>query len=105
MARPLRVEFEEAIYHLCGRGNARQAIFHDERKIRTGEVSICRVPERFPPELHAPMTADVERQLKQLVAEFGEKKVREALDPLVTKCKWNDWQCVANAIRRIARQK
>jgi hypothetical protein len=33
---------------------------------------------------------DVERQLKQLVAEFGEKKVREALDPLITRCKWND---------------
>lgn len=31
MARPLRVEFEEAIYHLCARGNARRAIFHDER--------------------------------------------------------------------------
>ena len=31
MARPLRIEFEGAIYHLCGRGNARQSIFHDER--------------------------------------------------------------------------
>ena len=31
MARPLRVEFEEAIYHLCARGNARQRIFYDER--------------------------------------------------------------------------
>jgi putative transposase len=31
MARPLRIEFEAAIYHLCARGNARQAIFHDER--------------------------------------------------------------------------
>jgi hypothetical protein len=30
MARPLRVEFEDAIYRLCAR-NARQAIFHDER--------------------------------------------------------------------------
>jgi hypothetical protein len=50
------------------------------------------------------LTADVERQLKQLIAQFGEKKVREALDPLITKCKWNDWQCVANAIRRIARK-
>jgi len=29
MARPLRVEFEDAIYHLCARGNARQ-VFHDE---------------------------------------------------------------------------
>ncbi len=26
MPRPLRVEFEDAIYHLCTRGNARQAI-------------------------------------------------------------------------------
>src|SRR5213080_3427935 len=31
MARPLRIEFEDAIYHLCARGNARQAIFHGER--------------------------------------------------------------------------
>ena len=44
------------------------------------------------PELRASITGEIERQLKQLVAEFGEKKVLEALDPLVTKCKWNDWQ-------------
>jgi hypothetical protein len=31
MARPLRVEFEDTIHHLCARGNARQAFFHDER--------------------------------------------------------------------------
>jgi REP-associated tyrosine transposase len=31
MARPLRVEFEDAIYHICARGNARQRIFFDER--------------------------------------------------------------------------
>jgi hypothetical protein len=43
--------------------------------------------------------------LSSFVAEFGEKKVREALDPLITRCKWNDWQCVGNAIRRIAYQK
>ena len=58
-----------------------------------------------PPELRAPMTAEIEDDLKSLVARFGEKKVLEALDPLITKCKWNDWFCVANAIRRIARQK
>jgi len=56
------------------------------------------------PDLRAPITGDIERQLKQLVAKFGEKKVLAALGPLVTKCKWNDWQCVANAIRRIARK-
>jgi putative transposase len=31
MARPLRLEFEDAIYHLLGRGNARQRIFGGER--------------------------------------------------------------------------
>ncbi len=31
MARPLRLEFEGAIYHLLGRGNARQRIFAGER--------------------------------------------------------------------------
>ena len=30
MARPLRVEFEDAIYHLSARGNARERIFQDE---------------------------------------------------------------------------
>ena len=51
------------------------------------------------------MTSEIEEDLKNLVTKFGEEKVLEALDPLITKCKWNDWQCVANAIRRIARQK
>lgn len=31
MARPLRVEFEGAIYHLCARGNARERIFRGEK--------------------------------------------------------------------------
>ena len=31
MARPLRVEFVDAIYHVCSRGNARQRIFWDDR--------------------------------------------------------------------------
>ena len=57
------------------------------------------------PELRVPITANIEDDLKNLVARFGEDKVLEALDPLITRCKWNDWQCVANAIRRIARQK
>jgi REP element-mobilizing transposase RayT len=30
MARPLRIEFKDALYHLWARGNARQAVFHDE---------------------------------------------------------------------------
>jgi REP element-mobilizing transposase RayT len=31
MARPLRIEFAGAIYHVMTRGNARRKIFHDER--------------------------------------------------------------------------
>jgi len=31
MARPLRIEFGGAIYHVMSRGNARQKIFHDDR--------------------------------------------------------------------------
>jgi REP element-mobilizing transposase RayT len=31
MARPLRIEYAGAIYHLCARGNARQRVFRDER--------------------------------------------------------------------------
>ena len=31
MARPLRIEFEGALYHLCARGNERQKIFRDEK--------------------------------------------------------------------------
>jgi hypothetical protein len=50
------------------------------------------------------MTREIEDQLRKLVAKFGEQKVREALDPLITKCKWNDWQCVTNVNRRIARE-
>ena len=49
------------------------------------------------------MTGSIERQLKQLVAQFGATKVLEALDPLIAKCKWEDWQCVVSAIHRIAR--
>ena len=30
MARPLRIQFEDAIYHLCGRGNDRRRIFQSD---------------------------------------------------------------------------
>jgi hypothetical protein len=80
------------------RSRGRRQVKVSKRRTRTRKV-------RIPRQLHAPITADIEGDLKTLVARFGEKKVLEALDPLVTKCKWNDWQCVANAIRRIAREK
>jgi hypothetical protein len=50
---------------------------------RTKKVSVRRVPKKFPPELHAPITGKIEHQLKQL--RFSEKKVRKAPDPLITK--------------------
>lgn len=31
MARPLRIEYEEAVYHITSRGNARNKIFSDDR--------------------------------------------------------------------------
>src|SRR5437763_2480073 len=31
MARPLRVQYADAIYHLCARGNARERIFRGEK--------------------------------------------------------------------------
>jgi hypothetical protein len=48
------------------------------------------------------MTAEVEQQLHEMVRQFGVKKVRDALTPLINKCAWNDWHCVATAIERIA---
>ena len=73
------------------------------RQLRGSRVR-PRSRQNIPTDLRAPITAEIEDDLTNLVAKFGEKKVLEALDPLVTKCKWNDWQCVANAIRRIARK-
>lgn len=32
MARPLRIEYDGALYHITSRGNARQSIFKDERE-------------------------------------------------------------------------
>jgi putative transposase len=46
MARPLRLEFEGATYHLLGRGNARQRILANERDqgefLRLLEISLGR---------------------------------------------------------------
>jgi putative transposase len=31
MSRPLRIEYAEAVYHVTSRGNARKAIFKDDK--------------------------------------------------------------------------
>lgn len=54
--------------------------------------------------LEAPMTGDIEHQLERLIRKVGYRRVRDALASLVTKCKWNDWLCVANAVDRLARK-
>lgn len=53
MARPLRLEFEEAIYHLTARGNRRERIFASEAdRARFLEI-LARALPRFEVELHA----------------------------------------------------
>jgi len=47
MARPLRIEFPGAVYHVTSRGNARQAIFIDDGD-RGGFLDVLSmVVERF----------------------------------------------------------
>jgi hypothetical protein len=47
---------------------------------------------------------EAKEQLRQLVQRFGVEKVRDALVPLIAECKFSDWQYVADAVTRIARQ-
>ena len=47
MARPLRIEFEGALYHVTSRGNARQDIFLDDEDRDDFLKSFDRISERF----------------------------------------------------------
>lgn len=47
MARPLRVEYEGAYYHVLSRGNQLQAIFLSDQDRRTFLESLARLSERF----------------------------------------------------------
>ncbi|HWL32804.1 MAG TPA: transposase [Gaiellaceae bacterium] len=47
MARPLRVEFEHAVYHAIARGNERAAIFRDDADRRWLLSDLDRVVERY----------------------------------------------------------
>jgi len=53
MARPLRIEFPGALYHITSRGNARQDIFLHEKDYRTFLEVLCEVVEDFKWILHA----------------------------------------------------
>lgn len=47
MARPLRIEFEGAFYHVMARGNARQSIFLDDGDRQSFIDNLGRVCQRF----------------------------------------------------------
>jgi putative transposase len=47
MARPLRVEFEHALYHAIARGNERSTIFRDDRDRQGLLAGLGRVVERY----------------------------------------------------------
>jgi putative transposase len=53
MARPLRLEFPGALYHVTTRGNARQAIFLDDEDRQRFLGGLTRVVSRFHLLLHA----------------------------------------------------
>ncbi|MBL7134092.1 MAG: transposase [Phycisphaerae bacterium] len=53
MARPLRVEYEGAIYHVTVRGNARRAIFLDDRDRHKRLDWLRRTVETYGWRLHA----------------------------------------------------
>lgn len=47
MARPLRIEFAGAFYHLTSRGNARQRIFLDDKDRQSFLAGLAEVRERY----------------------------------------------------------
>jgi len=47
MARPLRLEFPDAIYHVTARGNAQSAVFHDDEDRELFLVCLGEVVVRF----------------------------------------------------------
>ena len=47
MARPLRIEYEGAFYHVFSRGNKKQAVFRTNRDRRTFLDALARMVERF----------------------------------------------------------
>lgn len=53
MARPLRIEFPGAVYHITSRGNAKQTIFVDEKDYADFLEVLCSVADRFDWILHA----------------------------------------------------
>ena len=53
MARPLRIEFEGAVYHVTSRGNAQQDIFLDDEDRDSFLETLARMVDRFDWNCHA----------------------------------------------------
>jgi REP element-mobilizing transposase RayT len=53
MARALRLQFEDALYHLCARGNRRERIFASEKDYARFEQFLGESAERYQVEVHA----------------------------------------------------
>jgi len=47
MARPLRIEFPNALYHITSRGDRREAIYRDDEDRRQWLNILCEVCEYF----------------------------------------------------------
>jgi putative transposase len=47
MPRPLRIEYENADYHVMNRGRGRQKIFHDERYFEAFITTLAETHQRF----------------------------------------------------------
>ena len=52
MTRPLRIEYEDAYYHVMNRGRGRQRIFHGEDYYQAFLKCLSEVYERFGVEAH-----------------------------------------------------
>ena len=53
MARPLRIEYEGALYHVLSRGNNKQTIFRSDPDRRTFLKTLARMSERFEVDIFA----------------------------------------------------
>lgn len=47
MARPLRIEFDGAVYHVTSRGKERKAVFKDDRDRELFLTTLAQVDQRF----------------------------------------------------------
>jgi len=52
MARPIRVEFADAVYHVMARGNERKAIFHDDHDRTRFLATLQEMTEQFGVQVH-----------------------------------------------------